>query len=168
MTSTPKLAKRIIRDARRRGLTIAIAESLTGGKVASALIGVPRASTVVRLGVIAYATEMKRRVLNVDGELLDKRGAVHPKVAKQMASGVRKLAAIGRDSATIGVGTTGVAGPDVQDGHDVGTVFISVAFKGEATITRDYRFEGNRRSIRDAATHAALELIAEALSEYKD
>lgn len=167
MTTTAKLAKRIIRDARRRGLTIAIAESLTGGKVASSLISVPRSSPVVRLGVIAYSTEMKRRILNVNGELLDKYGAVHPKVAKQMASGVRKLAAIGRDAATIGVGTTGVAGPDMQDGHEVGTVFISVSFKGEDAITRDYHFEGGRTTIRDAASHAALELIAEALSEYK-
>lgn len=164
MTSKTKSAKRIIRDARRRGLTVAVAESLTGGKVASALVAVPRASTVLRLGVVAYASEMKRRVLKVDGRLLDKHGSVHPKVARQMAEGVRKLASIGHEAASIGVATTGVAGPEPTDGHDVGVVHIAVVYDG-GVLQREYAFDGSRSAIRDAATEAALRLLEEALGE---
>ena len=162
MTSMTKRAKRIIRNGRRRGFTVAVAESLTGGKVASALVGVPRASTVLRLGVVAYASEMKRRVLKVDGALLDKHGAVHPKVAKQMAAGVRKLAAIGKDLATVGLATTGVSGPDPADGQEAGLVYIAAVYPG-GVIQREYRFEGGRNTIRDEATKAALEVLEEAL-----
>lgn len=164
MTSTTKVAKRVVRGARRRGFTIAVAESLTGGRVASAIVAVPRASTVLRLGVVAYAAEMKRRVLKVDGGLLDKHGSVHPKVALQMAEGVRKLAAVGKDIASMGVATTGVAGPDPTDGHAVGVVHIAVSHPG-GSIQREFAFEGGRNTIREAATLQALLLLEEALGE---
>lgn len=164
--SATKQAKGIIRDARRRGVTIAVAESLTGGKLASTLVAVPGASAVFRLGVVAYAAEMKRRVLKVDAKLLDKHGAVHPKVAKQMAEGVRKLGAIGKDSASIGVATTGVAGPDPQDGQEVGLVYIGVSV-GDETTAHEFRFEGGRNEIRYSTTQAALKLVEEALGKFK-
>lgn len=165
MKSIAKQSKHIVRDARRRGVTIAVAESITGGKVASSLVGVPGASAVLRLGVVAYATEMKRRVLKVDGRLLDKHGAVHAKVAKQMAQGVRKLGAIGKDAVTIGVSTTGVAGPDPQDGEEVGVVFIGIAV-GELVEAHRFVFEGGRNEIRYSATQAALDLVQQVLREF--
>ena len=166
MKSLTKQAKHIVRNARRRGVTIAVAESITGGKLASTLVGIPGASAVLRLGIVAYATEMKRRVLGVDGRLLDKHGAVHPKVAKQMALGVRKLGAIGKDAVTIGVATTGVAGPDPQDGAEVGLTFIAVSV-GDETVVHEYRFEGGRNEIRYEATQTALTLIEDILTEFK-
>src|SRR5690606_28742007 len=76
----------------------------------------------VRGGVVAYQTDVKERLLGVDGALLARHGAVHPDVAAQMAGGVRRLL-----DADLGLATTGVAGPDGQDGHPPGTVHVAVA-----------------------------------------
>jgi nicotinamide-nucleotide amidase len=99
-----------------------VAESLTGGMLCSALIDVPGASAVVRGGVVSYATDLKHRLLGVDAGLLAANGPVDPDVATQMAHGVRE-----RLGADWGVATTGVAGPDPQDGIAAGTVYIAVA-----------------------------------------
>ncbi|MFD9904940.1 CinA family protein [Streptomyces sp. NPDC059063] len=107
---------------RERGETLAVAESLTGGLVAAEVTAVPGASRAFRGAVTAYATELKRDVLGVDGALLAARGAVDAEVALQMAAGARRL--LGADW---GVATTGVAGPEPQDGQPVGTVFVAVA-----------------------------------------
>ncbi|MFJ6661957.1 CinA family protein [Streptomyces sp. NPDC091377] len=111
----------VVRLLRVRGETVAVAESLTGGLVAAALTAVPGASQVFRGSVTAYATDLKHRMLGVDAGLLEARGAVDPQVAAEMAAGVRKVL-----DADWGVATTGVAGPEPQDGQDVGTVFVAV------------------------------------------
>ena len=133
-----------------RGWTVGIAESLTGGLVIAELVAVPGASATVRGGVVAYATDVKRTVLGVDAELLATEGAVHPAVALEMAEGVRR--AVGAD---VGIATTGVAGPDEQDGRPVGTVCIAVVTPEGAT-TETSLFTGDRTQIRRAATDAAL------------
>ncbi|MFG2652417.1 CinA family protein [Streptomyces sp. NPDC048436] len=120
MTSA-SLAVEVLRLLEARGETLAVAESLTGGLVAAEVTAVPGASRVFRGSVTAYATELKHEVLGVDGTLLAERGAVDPDVALQMAAGVR--AVLGADW---GIATTGVAGPDPQDGQAVGTVFVAV------------------------------------------
>lgn len=94
-----------------RGQSLAVAESLTGGLVAGALTAVPGASRVVRGSVTAYATEVKRELLGVDGALLAARGAVDGEVARQMASGARRV--LGADW---GLATTGVAAPILRTG----------------------------------------------------
>ena len=133
-----------------RGWTIAVAESLTGGEVTSALVGVPGASRSLRGGVIAYATDLKRSVLGVDADLLATAGVVDPAVAMQMAQGVRTLL-----EADVGVATTGVAGPQAQSGTPVGTVCIAVATP-EGGSSGTFRFSGDRASIRAQATAEAL------------
>lgn len=107
---------------RERGQTVAVAESLTGGMVCAALVEVPGASAVVRGGVVAYATDLKHRLLEVDGDLLARTGPVHADVAAQMALGVREV--LGADW---GVATTGVAGPGAADGAPAGRVYLAVA-----------------------------------------
>ncbi len=116
------LAALVLARARRRRLTVAVAESLTGGQLAAALTAVPGASAVFRGSVTAYATDLKASVLGVDAALLDAQGAVHPEVARQMAEGVRRVC-----RADVGIATTGVAGPEPQDGQPVGTVFVAAA-----------------------------------------
>lgn len=143
--------------AQRR--TIAVAESLTGGALASAIVDVPGASTVLRGGVVAYATDLKASVLGVDGDLLAREGAVHPLVAEQMAAGVARLA-----DASVGLATTGVAGPDPQDGQPVGTVFVAVQADGRSTVRR-LALEGDRAAIRAAAVDRAIDLALEVLGE---
>jgi nicotinamide-nucleotide amidase len=138
-----------------RGETVAVAESLTGGLVTARLVDVPGASAVVRGGVVAYATELKGSLLGVDPELLARVGAVDAQVAEQMALGVRE-----RLGATWGVATTGVAGPDPQDGKPPGTVYIAAA--GSAVcVVRELALPGDRSAVRAAAVDAVLLLLAE-------
>lgn len=136
-----------------RGATIAVAESLTGGMLAAALTAVPGASAAVRGGVVAYATDLKAALLGVPGELLDRHGAVHPDVARAMAEGVRS-----RLGAAVGAATTGVAGPDPQDGQPVGTVYIAVSM-GSGTAVRSLALPGGRRQIREVTVEQALGLL---------
>ncbi|MFC8294018.1 nicotinamide-nucleotide amidohydrolase family protein [Streptomyces sp. NPDC057242] len=115
-------AARVLALLAERGQTLAVAESLTGGLVAAELTGVPGASASFRGSVTAYATALKHELLGVDAALLAERGAVDPEVASQMAAGVRV-----RLGADWGIATTGVAGPEPQDGQPVGTVYVAVA-----------------------------------------
>lgn len=144
------------------GWTIAVAESLTGGMIVSSLVDVPGASRVVRGGVVAYATDVKNSVLGVDPALLEAHGAVHPRVARQMARGVREV--LGRDGtpADVGIATTGVAGPDEQDEQPVGTVHIAVSTP-LGTRVDSLVISGDRDRIRREATHIAIRRALAAL-----
>jgi nicotinamide-nucleotide amidase len=148
----------VVAAALERGSTIAVAESLTGGLVISALVSVPGASAVVRGAVVAYHTGLKHSLLGVDAALLEREGAVHPEVARQMAEGARRAAAVDGGWADYGVATTGVAGPDPQDGRPVGLVYVGVAGPYGASAL-EFRFAGDRASIRAQATEAALETL---------
>lgn len=152
-----EVARELLDLLAARKMTLAVAESLTGGSVAAALVSVPGASAVFRGGVVAYATDLKQRLLGVDSALLDEHGAVHPEVARQMAIGVRALAARDGVSAGMGIATTGVAGPDPQDSQPVGTVFVAVATEAGARVEA-LELSGSRERIRADATHRALEL----------
>jgi nicotinamide-nucleotide amidase len=152
-------AAEVVRRARLAGATVAVAESLTGGALASAIVDVPGASAVLRLGVVAYETATKASVLGVDAALLAERGPVDPDVAMGMAEGVRRLADVG-GPATIGVSTTGVAGPDPQGGHAVGEVHVGIA-TAAGTRSVVLRLGGDRAAIRAATVEAAIaELLA--------
>jgi nicotinamide-nucleotide amidase len=147
---------------RERGLTVAVAESLTGGLVVAELVGVPGASEVVLGGVVAYNTELKHSVLGVDADLLAEHGPVHPRVAEQMADRVRGVLAVGRRAADVGLATTGVAGPDSQGGHPVGTVYLGIAL---GTSVRSIRLSlsGSRQAIRAATVSELLDELARSL-----
>ncbi|MGW4697653.1 CinA family protein [Kitasatospora cineracea] len=151
-------AARVLAALEADGATLAVAESLTGGLLAAALVRVPGASAVFRGSVTAYATDLKASVLGVDEGLLDVHGPVHPLVARQMAEGVRRL--LGADWA---LATTGVAGPDPQDGQPVGTVYVALA--GPAgTEALPLRLSGGRDTIRHGSVDAALELLLRRLA----
>ncbi|MCR8670365.1 CinA family protein [Agrococcus sp. HG114] len=161
-----EVSGRVVARAAARGITIAVAESLTGGLVAETLVRTPGASTVLRLGVVAYATEMKQQVLRVPADLLEERGPVDPDVAIWMARGVRRLAAIDRGACTIGVATTGVAGPGAQDGHAPGEFHIGLELDttaGLVTRSSTHFAPGDREEVRRAALEAALLALDEAL-----
>jgi nicotinamide-nucleotide amidase len=142
----------------RRGETVATAESLTGGLVCATLTEVPGSSAAVRGGLIVYATELKAELAGVDRTLLAERGAVRPEVAAQLAEGARR-----RCGADWGLGLTGVAGPDPQDGVTPGTVHVGVAGPGVAEV-RTLRFEGNRNAVRLASVREAFDLLGEHLA----
>ncbi|WP_188669231.1 CinA family protein, partial [Tersicoccus solisilvae] len=113
---------RVIAAAVARGVTVATAESLTGGAVCAALVDVPGASAVLRGGVVSYHRDVKVGLLGVEADRLATHGAVDPEVAAQLAAGVRTA-----PIADIAVATNAVAGPEPHDGRPVGTVWVGVA-----------------------------------------
>jgi nicotinamide-nucleotide amidase len=136
-----------------QGLRIALAESCTGGLVTSRLTDVPGSSRYVERAVVTYANEAKVALLGVPPELIVEQGAVSEPVARAMAEGVRRLAAV-----EIGVGVTGIAGPSGgTPDKPVGSVAIAVAREGD-TVARVFRFLGDRELIRFQASQAALDL----------
>lgn len=140
-------------------MTIAVAESLTGGLLVAELVSVPGASAVVRGGVVAYATDLKAALLGVDAALLDAVGAIHPDVAEQMAVGVRD-----RLGADIGVATTGAAGPEPQDGHAPGEVWLGFAIGDEVTSV-GLALGGDRAAIRRDTVSESLSRLRQLLPE---
>ncbi|WP_263248887.1 CinA family protein [Saccharopolyspora rosea] len=139
---------------RGQGRTVATAESLTAGLVSAALTDVAGASDVVRGGLVVYATDLKAELAGVDRALLAEHGAVHPDVARELAAGARR-----RCGADWGIGLTGVAGPDPQDGVAPGTVHLGFAGPGGVTV-HTARVEGDRHAVRAAAVRVALEQFA--------
>lgn len=154
-----ELAGEILRRLTDAGQTVAAAESLTGGLVAAALTDVPGSSAVFRGGVVAYATELKASVLGVDAGMLDAHGPVYGPVAAAMAEGVRK-----RLGATVGVATTGVAGPGDADGSPAGTVHVAVSLDDD-TVVRTMALSGDRGEVRRLAVERALGLLLGRLRE---
>ncbi|WP_333772105.1 CinA family protein [Streptomyces sp. IBSBF 3136] len=159
-------ATEVVRLLTVMGESLAVAESLTGGLVAAEITTVPGASKVFRGSVTAYATELKHELLAVDATLLEQRGAVDAQVAAQMAAGVRK--ALGADW---GIATTGVAGPDPQDGQPVGTVFVAVdgpRTPGSGSAgggkVEALRLNGDRAEIRMESVRSVLALLLKELA----
>jgi nicotinamide-nucleotide amidase len=148
-----ELAAQIVGLLGARHQTVAVAESLTGGLLGGAITAIPGASVVFRGGIIAYATELKAALLGVPADLLASYGAVHPDVAAAMATGARD-----RLGATIGVATTGVAGPDPADGKPPGTVHIAV-IAGQVPVTRALALDGGRDQVRRGTVEQALRLL---------
>ena len=151
--STPGTS--VVHTLIERGLTIAVAESLTGGLLVAELIKTPGASEVVRGGIVAYSTPLKHSLLGVAPELLAVHGPVPPDVARQMAAGVRAALTVDELPADIGISTTGVAGPDPQDGVAVGTVFVGIAL-GIDIHVMELALDGDREAIRSAVVYEAL------------
>jgi nicotinamide-nucleotide amidase len=148
----------VLSELAARGETLAVAESLTGGLLASTLVDVPGASKVFRGGLIVYASDVKASLGGVPLPLLAERGPVDPDVAVALARGART-----RCGADWGVATTGVAGPEPQDGVAVGTVYIAVAGSG-VPVVRLFTLDGDRAAVRAGAVAAALDLLADCLT----
>ncbi len=146
-------------------LTIASAESCTGGMIASELVNYPGISAFFNEGYVTYSNEAKQKLLNVKEGTLIKYGAVSEQCAREMAQGV--LAASG---SKIGIATTGIAGPDGgSEEKPVGTVYIACAYK-DKVITRQFLFSGSRMQVRFQATKMAFKLIMDTIYrlEYND
>jgi nicotinamide-nucleotide amidase len=158
MTSAPGAAE-VLAVLRERGQTLATAESLTGGLIGQQLTSVPGASSVYVGGVISYATRLKAVLAGVDQSTLDEVGPVASLTARQMALGVAH-----RCGADWGVSATGVAGPDPQDGHPVGQVFVGVGRTGSSrSWVAELTLSGSREEIRQGAFEGALRLLADVL-----
>ncbi|MFZ1383018.1 MAG: CinA family protein [Scrofimicrobium sp.] len=164
MTVQPSSADELLSRLGDSGLTLATAESLTGGLLSSAIVDIPGASRVFRGGVVSYVTDVKHLVLGVDQQLLDRGGPVQAEVATQMALGVARLV-----QASLGLATTGVAGPgDSEDGPQ-GLVYVAAVLcrKGEPPrkLVMEHRFNGSRSEIRAQTVKAALSIGLKLLKE---
>lgn len=153
------LAETVHRLLQPAGMTLAVAESLTGGLVSAILTEVPGASASFRGGVVVYATDLKSTLAAVPAELLAAEGPVSRQTAEAMAAGVRD-----RLGADWGLALTGVAGPDPQDEQPVGTVHVALCGpEADEPQVRSMVLDGDRASVRDAAAAAALQLLVETL-----
>ncbi len=151
-TSTDELLARALLD---RGLTVATAESCTGGLLAGRLVDRPGSSAYVLGGIVSYSNEAKTALLGVPAEMIDEHGAVSPQVARAMADGAR--AALGAD---VGIGITGVAGPDGgTPAKPVGYVCFCVTTSSGQVLARDRRLPGGRADVRDRSVDAGMHLL---------
>ena len=147
-------AERIVKNAIERHLTVATAESLTGGLISGSLTAVPGSSAVVKGAIVSYVNEVKHGVLGVDEENLETYGAVSEQVALQMAEGARKK--LGVDLA---VSVTGIAGPTgAEPGKPVGTVWIATASE-DGSNAKVRHFDGSREQVRESTVLAALQAL---------
>ena len=142
---------RLLARLRDRQLTLATAESLTGGLVAAAITSVPGASQAFRGGIVAYATEVKATVLGVPAQVLTNFGPVAAETAEAMAIAVQRL--FGAD---MGISTTGVAGPDPVGDSLPGLAYVAASFGGGPVLVRQIQVSGDRREVRQACVAAAL------------
>jgi nicotinamide-nucleotide amidase len=148
--SAPSAAAEAVAALRAAGATLSCAESLTAGLLAASVAAVPGASSVLRGGLVAYATDLKATLLGVPYEVLDRFGAVSEECAQAMATG-----AAARCVSTYALALTGVAGPDPQEGHPPGHVCLGLA--GPAGVrSRSITLRGDRAAIRAGAVDAAL------------
>ena len=152
-------AARVLAELGRRHETVATAESLTGGLLGMLLTAAPGASDGYVGGVISYATRLKHTLAGVEPEVLARLGPVAGPTAAGMAAGVAR-----RCEADWGLATTGVAGPDSQDGHPVGEVYVAAAHPASDRVeVRALQLTGDRMAIRETAAASALDLLGECL-----
>ena len=153
------LAKSIVDYLIAKKYTLSVAESLTGGLFCSMICEVPGASNVLLEGVIAYTNESKISRLGVKNQTLNKFTAISEQTASEMAQGIRKNL-----NSTIGIATTGLAGPMEFDefGNKKGTVFIGVS-KEEKNYVYRFNLEGNRNEIREKAVENCLLVLFDIL-----
>jgi PncC family amidohydrolase len=147
---------------RARGETLAAAESLTAGLITATVASVPGASDVLRGGMAAYATEVKIDVLGVDRSVIEGHGVISAECAQAMAE--RARAVFETDWA---VAATGVAGPDEQDGHPVGEVYVAVAGPGRVEVEK-LDLEGDRAAIRQDTVEQVMRLLEQLLVSADD
>lgn len=156
------LCSDLISLLRKKHLTLACAESCTGGLIAKTITDVAGCSDVFTGGVVSYANEVKTNILGVLPSTLEKYGAVSDETAREMALGVRRACL-----ADVGISTTGIAGPTgATEGKPVGTVYVGISFDN---ICESFRLNINpafsRGQIREAAVSELLELLYKKISE---
>lgn len=153
-----ELASLVVKKLQKKKLTLATAESITGGGLAQSLTEIAGASEVFLGGIVTYSDKSKTKFLGVTSQLLKKTTAVSEEVAAQMAEAIRQ-----EFKSDFGIATTGVAGPGKAYGQKAGTVWVAIASKTE-TVTIALALSGDRASIRNATIESALATFERILS----
>lgn len=157
MSVSDPIALSVVDALRRRGESLAVAESLTGGGLGAAITSVPGSSDVFFGGVIAYRLSVKRELLKVPAQLLEEFGVVSEEVAVAMADGLLELF-----GTTWAIATTGVAGPGPSDGVAAGTVWIAI--RGPINQSTALEIQGERETVRNASVSSAITAFARILA----
>lgn len=152
------LAREVVGLLRERGEVLGTAESLTGGLLSGAVTSVPGSSAAYAGGLVTYATPLKVRLLGVPESLVAEHGVVSAECARAMAVGARE-----RTGADWALATTGVAGPDRQEGHPAGTVHVGLAGPEGSVAARHLDLPGDRAAVRAGTVREALALLHEVL-----
>lgn len=152
-------ARSLLAQMDAKGMTLATAESCTGGLIAAALTAIAGSSSVVVAGFVTYANDAKHKMVGVRQASLAAHGAVSAEVAREMAEGARDRAGV-----SLALSCTGIAGPGgATPGKPVGLVFIGCAREGAATIVERHVFPGDRAAVRAATVTAALDLAVRSI-----
>jgi PncC family amidohydrolase len=144
---------------KKKGLTLSVAESCTGGLISHYITALPGASNFFEAGVVAYSIEFKKRILGVSSETISRHGVVSEETAREMAEKIRVIA-----KTDFSFSTTGNLGPDVLEGKEKGLVYIAVAKAGQ-TFTKELRLKGNREENKEDASIEALRFLIETVEE---
>ncbi|MCX6651430.1 MAG: CinA family protein [Methanomassiliicoccales archaeon] len=147
------LGTEVLDKLRKGGLTIAVAESCTGGRICDLLTNVPGCSDVFRGGVVVYSDDSKKNLLGVSQVTIREHGAVSPECVKEMVEGVVRIF-----NADIGVAVSGIAGPSGgTEDKPVGLVYVALSYQEERIFFK-MEFEGSRESIKEQAANESLQL----------
>ena len=145
---------------KKKGLTVATAESCTGGLIGHTLTNIPGSSAYYDRGVVSYSNRSKMELLDVPRDLLEEYGAVSEQVARAMAEGIRKKSGV-----DVGVSSTGIAGPTGGSMEKpVGLVFIGLSTR-RGTVVKRFVFSGDRLSNKESTCEMALQMLFEFLKE---
>lgn len=155
------VANKTVEILREKKLTVAAAESCTGGLVAAKITSVSGSSAVISFSMTTYSNEVKIEKLGVSRKTIEEFGAVSKQTAREMAENIRKMA-----KADIGVSVTGVAGPSMSEGKAVGTVFIGICTEQKTMVEQLEEAPLTRDEIREKAAERALELVLETAKAY--
>jgi len=140
---------------KKKGLSLSVAESCTGGLISHYITALPGASNFFEAGVVSYSAEMKKEILGVSSAIISKYGAVSEETAREMAEKIRTLT-----KTDFSVSTTGNLGPDVLEGKEKGLVYIAVSKEG-MTFSKELRLTGNREENKADAALEALRFLVE-------
>jgi len=156
-----EIIKKIHEFFKKKGLTLSVAESCSGGLISHYITTLPGASKFFQAGVVSYSAEAKKKILGISPEIISKRGVVSEETAKEMAEKVRTLT--GTDYS---LSTTGNLGPDVLEGKERGLIYIAVSKEGR-TFSRELRLKGGREENKQEASFLALRFLIEVLEKWQ-
>lgn len=152
------IIRQVHETLKKKGLKVALAESCTGGLVAHALTLMPGSSGCFDSSIVCYSRHAKQRLLGLSESFIAEHGTVSEETARAMARSIRD-----RSGVEVGLGITGVLGPDTIEDREVGLVFVAAAV-GDDMVSMSLKFKGERDEIKHAAANTALRLLYEALA----
>lgn len=153
------MLNKIIKLLKAKNLTVGIAESCTGGNLCNEITNFDESSEFFKLGIIAYSSFAKEKILKVKKSTLKNYGSVSSETAIEMAKNIKELA-----KTNIGIAITGIAGSSIE-GKERGIIFIAISYENK-TICREFKFNGNRKEIKERAVENALKMLKEIIAGF--